>query len=92
MCFNRFNRIILELNFTEYIYLILAELMKLRNTLVHHIHNSLKKKAEKSHLSRLPDILTNSKTCQYCPQKRNCALYERYNLNNSLLCVYKQLM
>lgn len=53
------------------------ELMKLRNTLVHHIHNSLKKKAEKSHLSRLPDILTNSKTCQYCPQKRNCALYER---------------
>uniref|UniRef100_A0A672Y999 DNA replication ATP-dependent helicase/nuclease n=1 Tax=Sphaeramia orbicularis TaxID=375764 RepID=A0A672Y999_9TELE len=53
------------------------ELLKLRNTLIHHIHNCVEKKAEKSHLSRLPDILTNRQTCQYCPQRRNCALYER---------------
>ncbi|KAI3377816.1 hypothetical protein L3Q82_008954 [Scortum barcoo] len=53
------------------------ELLKLRNTLVHHIHNSVEKGADRSHLSRLPDILTNRQTCQYCPQKRNCALYER---------------
>ncbi|MEQ2218565.1 hypothetical protein XENOCAPTIV_005039, partial [Xenoophorus captivus] len=30
-----------------------------------------------SHLTRLPDILTNRQTCQYCPQKLSCALYER---------------
>uniref|UniRef100_A0A3B4GFA3 DNA replication ATP-dependent helicase/nuclease DNA2 n=1 Tax=Pundamilia nyererei TaxID=303518 RepID=A0A3B4GFA3_9CICH len=53
------------------------ELLKLRNTLVHHIHNCVEKEAERSCLSRLPDILTNRQTCQYCPQKRNCALYER---------------
>uniref|UniRef100_A0A669D1Z5 DNA replication ATP-dependent helicase/nuclease DNA2 n=1 Tax=Oreochromis niloticus TaxID=8128 RepID=A0A669D1Z5_ORENI len=53
------------------------ELLKLRNTLVHHIHSCVEKEAERSCLSRLPDILTNRQTCQYCPQKRNCALYER---------------
>ncbi|XP_069030561.1 DNA replication ATP-dependent helicase/nuclease DNA2 [Embiotoca jacksoni] len=53
------------------------ELLKLRNTLVHHIHNCVAKEAERSCLSRLPDILTNRQPCQYCPQKRNCALYER---------------
>ncbi|XP_070763238.1 DNA replication ATP-dependent helicase/nuclease DNA2 [Enoplosus armatus] len=53
------------------------ELLKLRNTLVHHIHNSVEKEAGQSRLSRLPDILTNRQTCQYCPQRRNCALYER---------------
>ncbi|KAG7236010.1 hypothetical protein INR49_001408 [Caranx melampygus] len=53
------------------------ELLKLRNTLVHHIHNCVEKGAEWSSLSRLPDILTNRQTCQYCPQKINCALYER---------------
>ncbi|XP_030580226.1 DNA replication ATP-dependent helicase/nuclease DNA2 isoform X2 [Archocentrus centrarchus] len=53
------------------------ELLKLRNTLVHHIHNCVEKEAEQSCLSRLPDILTNRQTCQYCPQRRNCALYER---------------
>lgn len=55
----------------------MAELLKLRNTLVHHIHSCVEKEAERSCLSRLPDILTNRQTCQYCPQKRNCALYER---------------
>uniref|UniRef100_A0A8C2ZPC0 DNA replication ATP-dependent helicase/nuclease n=1 Tax=Cyclopterus lumpus TaxID=8103 RepID=A0A8C2ZPC0_CYCLU len=53
------------------------ELLKLRNTLVHHIHNCVEKEAKRSRLSKLPDILTNRQTCQYCPQKRNCALYER---------------
>ncbi|KAJ0056178.1 hypothetical protein NL108_003474, partial [Boleophthalmus pectinirostris] len=53
------------------------ELVKLRNTLVHFINNSLEKKDDKSYLSRLPDIVSNRQTCQYCPQRRNCALYER---------------
>ncbi|XP_068587225.1 DNA replication ATP-dependent helicase/nuclease DNA2 isoform X1 [Cebidichthys violaceus] len=53
------------------------ELLKLRNTLVHHIHNCVEKEAKQSRLSKLPDILTDRQTCQYCPQKRNCALYER---------------
>ncbi|XP_041642860.1 DNA replication ATP-dependent helicase/nuclease DNA2 [Cheilinus undulatus] len=60
------------------------ELLKLRNTLVHHINNCVEKKANKSNLSRLPDILTNRQTCQYCPQRRNCALYERAVDGNSL--------
>ncbi|XP_035007188.2 DNA replication ATP-dependent helicase/nuclease DNA2 [Hippoglossus stenolepis] len=53
------------------------ELVKLRNTLVHHIHNCVEREAKQSRLSRLPDILTDRQTCQYCPQQRNCALYER---------------
>uniref|UniRef100_A0A8C9ZJM4 DNA replication ATP-dependent helicase/nuclease n=1 Tax=Sander lucioperca TaxID=283035 RepID=A0A8C9ZJM4_SANLU len=52
------------------------ELLKLRNTLVHHIHNCVEKEAKRSRLSRLPEIVTDRQTCQYCPQKRNCALYE----------------
>ncbi|XP_011607896.1 DNA replication ATP-dependent helicase/nuclease DNA2 [Takifugu rubripes] len=53
------------------------ELLKLRNTLIHHIQNCVARQGEKSRLSRLPDILTNRQPCQYCPQRRNCALYER---------------
>ncbi|KAM6943298.1 DNA replication ATP-dependent helicase/nuclease DNA2 isoform 2-T2 [Xenentodon cancila] len=53
------------------------ELLKLRNTLVHHIHNSVEKGAHGSYLTRLPDILTDRQTCRYCPQRMNCALYER---------------
>ncbi|RVE74639.1 hypothetical protein OJAV_G00024120 [Oryzias javanicus] len=53
------------------------ELLKLRNTLVHHLHRSVEKGADRSQLQRLPDILTSRQTCQYCPQKLNCALYER---------------
>ncbi|XP_023251041.1 DNA replication ATP-dependent helicase/nuclease DNA2 [Seriola lalandi dorsalis] len=60
------------------------ELLKLRNTLVHQIHNCVEKEAERSRLSRLPDILTNRQTCQYCPQRSNCALYERGVDNSSL--------
>lgn len=53
------------------------ELVKLRNTLAHHFHNSLEKRDGKSQLSKLPEIVSNRQTCQYCPQRRNCALYER---------------
>ncbi|XP_056268651.1 DNA replication ATP-dependent helicase/nuclease DNA2 isoform X2 [Pseudoliparis swirei] len=53
------------------------ELLKLRNTLVHHIHTCVEKQDKRSRLSKLPDILTDRRTCQYCPQQRNCALYER---------------
>ncbi|XP_031702307.1 DNA replication ATP-dependent helicase/nuclease DNA2 isoform X2 [Anarrhichthys ocellatus] len=53
------------------------ELLKLRNTLVHHIHNCVEKEVKRIRLSKPPDILTDRQTCQYCPQKRNCALYER---------------
>uniref|UniRef100_A0A8C4ELT8 DNA replication ATP-dependent helicase/nuclease n=1 Tax=Dicentrarchus labrax TaxID=13489 RepID=A0A8C4ELT8_DICLA len=61
------------------------ELLKLRNTLVHYIHNCVDKEKKRSRLSRLPDILTNRQTCQYCPQKINCALYESYDSSFCLL-------
>uniref|UniRef100_A0A3B3ZAD9 DNA replication ATP-dependent helicase/nuclease n=1 Tax=Periophthalmus magnuspinnatus TaxID=409849 RepID=A0A3B3ZAD9_9GOBI len=60
-------------------------LVKLRNTLVHHINNTLEKKDDKSHLCRLPDIVSNRQTCQYCPQRRNCALYEALGGNSEHL-------
>ncbi|MEQ2264568.1 hypothetical protein XENORESO_012835 [Xenotaenia resolanae] len=53
------------------------ELLKLRNTLVHYINHCVDRGADQSHLTKLPDILTNRQTCQYCPQKLSCALYER---------------
>ncbi|XP_068172042.1 DNA replication ATP-dependent helicase/nuclease DNA2 [Antennarius striatus] len=59
------------------------ELLKLRNTLVHHIHHCVEQEAGRSHLSRLPDMVSNRQICQYCPQRRNCALYERAIDDNS---------
>ncbi|XP_038150568.1 DNA replication ATP-dependent helicase/nuclease DNA2 [Cyprinodon tularosa] len=53
------------------------ELLKLRNSLVHHISHSVERGSDRSRLSSLPEILTDRKSCQYCPQKLNCALYER---------------
>ncbi|XP_077570114.1 DNA replication ATP-dependent helicase/nuclease DNA2 isoform X1 [Stigmatopora nigra] len=53
------------------------ELLKLRNTLVHHLHNCVQKGTEGSFLARIPDMVTDKKTCLYCPQRRNCALYKR---------------
>ncbi|KAK0152964.1 DNA replication ATP-dependent helicase/nuclease DNA2 [Merluccius polli] len=53
------------------------ELLKLRNTLAHHLGNVVGKGAGRSRLSPLPDVLANRQICQYCPQRRNCALYER---------------
>lgn len=46
--------------------------------MVHYVHRCVRKEAELSRLSALPDILTNRQTCQFCPQSFNCALYERY--------------
>ncbi|XP_068614155.1 DNA replication ATP-dependent helicase/nuclease DNA2-like [Brachionichthys hirsutus] len=59
------------------------ELLKLRNTLVRHIHHCVETEAGRSHLARLPDVLTDRQTCQYCSQRRNCALYERAIDSNS---------
>ncbi|XP_061132946.1 DNA replication ATP-dependent helicase/nuclease DNA2 [Syngnathus typhle] len=53
------------------------ELLKLRNTMAHYVHNCVQKGVEGSRLARLPDMVTDKKTCHYCPQRRNCALYER---------------
>nr|XP_057945635.1 DNA replication ATP-dependent helicase/nuclease DNA2 [Doryrhamphus excisus] len=53
------------------------ELLKLRNTMVHYVQNRVQKGVERSRLTRLPDMVTDKKTCNYCPQRRNCALYER---------------
>lgn len=58
--------------------LVFSELLKLRNTLVHHVQRCVRKEAEHSRLSPLPDILTDRQTCRYCPQSFNCALYERW--------------
>ncbi|CAL8243483.1 unnamed protein product [Lota lota] len=53
------------------------ELLKLRNTLAHHLGNVVGKGAERSRLAQLPEVLANRQICQYCPQRRNCAMYER---------------
>ncbi|XP_030232476.1 DNA replication ATP-dependent helicase/nuclease DNA2 [Gadus morhua] len=53
------------------------ELLKLRNTLAHQVSNVVETGAGRSRLSQLPEVLANRQVCQYCPQKRNCALYER---------------
>ncbi|XP_062852289.1 DNA replication ATP-dependent helicase/nuclease DNA2 [Trichomycterus rosablanca] len=53
------------------------ELIKLRNTLVHHLGNTLIKVDGKSQMSHLPPVISDQQACKYCPQKRNCALYNR---------------
>ncbi|XP_053357959.1 DNA replication ATP-dependent helicase/nuclease DNA2 [Clarias gariepinus] len=53
------------------------ELIKLRNTLVHHLSNSLVKLEGKNQMARLPEVISDKQACKYCPQKRNCALYNR---------------
>lgn len=59
-------------------FLFFIELLKLRNTMVHYVHNRVQKAVGGSRLARLPDMVTDKNTCHYCPQRRNCALYERY--------------
>ncbi|KAJ3592791.1 hypothetical protein NHX12_005130 [Muraenolepis orangiensis] len=54
-----------------------AELLKLRNTLAHHLSSVVEKGPEGSRLSPLPEVLADRQVCQYCPQRRNCALYAR---------------
>ncbi|KAK3554178.1 hypothetical protein QTP70_019104, partial [Hemibagrus guttatus] len=53
------------------------ELIKLRNSLVRHLSNSLIKPEGKSQMACLPEVISDQKTCKYCPQRRNCALYNR---------------
>ncbi|XP_027030719.2 DNA replication ATP-dependent helicase/nuclease DNA2 isoform X1 [Tachysurus fulvidraco] len=53
------------------------ELIKLRNSLVRHLSNSLIKLEGKSQMARLPEVLSDPQACKYCPQRRNCALYSR---------------
>nr|XP_055027215.1 DNA replication ATP-dependent helicase/nuclease DNA2 [Misgurnus anguillicaudatus] len=53
------------------------ELIKIRNTLAHHVGNNLVKVDGKSQMAPLPSIVSDQQTCKYCPQRRNCALYNR---------------
>ncbi|KAJ8364964.1 hypothetical protein SKAU_G00137950 [Synaphobranchus kaupii] len=53
------------------------ELVKLRNTLAYYIDNSVVRgEGGTPHLAPLPDIV-DCQACKYCPQMRNCALYNR---------------
>uniref|UniRef100_A0A8C1H4R8 DNA replication ATP-dependent helicase/nuclease DNA2 n=1 Tax=Cyprinus carpio carpio TaxID=630221 RepID=A0A8C1H4R8_CYPCA len=54
------------------------ELVKIRNSLAHHIGNSLVKVEGRSQMAPLPAIVSDKQACKYCPQKRNCAVYSRY--------------
>uniref|UniRef100_A0A673G9V3 DNA replication ATP-dependent helicase/nuclease n=1 Tax=Sinocyclocheilus rhinocerous TaxID=307959 RepID=A0A673G9V3_9TELE len=53
------------------------ELVKIRNSLAHHIGNSLVKVDGRSQMAPLPAIVSDKQACKYCPQKRNCAVYNR---------------
>ncbi|XP_056616934.1 DNA replication ATP-dependent helicase/nuclease DNA2 [Triplophysa dalaica] len=53
------------------------ELIKIRNSLAHHRGNNLVKVDGNSHMAPLPAIVSDQQTCKYCPQRRNCALYNR---------------
>ncbi|KTG04793.1 hypothetical protein cypCar_00001704 [Cyprinus carpio] len=53
------------------------ELVKIRNSLAHHIGNSLVKVEGRSQMAPLPAIVSDKQACKYCPQKRNCAVYSR---------------
>ncbi|XP_035254823.1 DNA replication ATP-dependent helicase/nuclease DNA2 isoform X1 [Anguilla anguilla] len=53
------------------------ELVKLRNTLAHYLDNSvMRDEGGKPHLAPMLDI-ANCQSCKYCPQMRNCSLYNR---------------
>uniref|UniRef100_A0A672SJL0 DNA replication ATP-dependent helicase/nuclease n=1 Tax=Sinocyclocheilus grahami TaxID=75366 RepID=A0A672SJL0_SINGR len=51
------------------------ELIKIRNSLAHHIGNNLIKVDGRSQMAPLPAIVSDQQACKYCPQKRNCAVY-----------------
>ncbi|XP_023571959.1 DNA replication ATP-dependent helicase/nuclease DNA2 isoform X1 [Octodon degus] len=55
------------------------ELLKLRNQMVFTLlHRTSKFAAEKeTQLASLPQIIEEEKTCKYCSQMNNCALYSR---------------
>uniref|UniRef100_A0A3B4BP15 DNA replication ATP-dependent helicase/nuclease n=1 Tax=Pygocentrus nattereri TaxID=42514 RepID=A0A3B4BP15_PYGNA len=54
------------------------ELIKLRNTLAHHLGKSIVRVEGKSQMAPLPTVISDQQTCKYCPQRRNCAVYNRY--------------
>ncbi|XP_017571287.2 DNA replication ATP-dependent helicase/nuclease DNA2 [Pygocentrus nattereri] len=53
------------------------ELIKLRNTLAHHLGKSIVRVEGKSQMAPLPTVISDQQTCKYCPQRRNCAVYNR---------------
>ncbi|XP_051504000.1 LOW QUALITY PROTEIN: DNA replication ATP-dependent helicase/nuclease DNA2 [Myxocyprinus asiaticus] len=53
------------------------ELIKIRNSLAHHIGNSLVKVDGRSQMAPLPAMVSDQQACKYCPQRRNCAVYSR---------------
>ncbi|XDV50215.1 hypothetical protein PO909_019314 [Leuciscus waleckii] len=53
------------------------ELIKIRNSLAHHIGNNLIKMEGGSQMAPLPAMVSDQQACKYCPQKRNCAVYNR---------------
>ncbi|TRY90563.1 hypothetical protein DNTS_002676 [Danionella cerebrum] len=53
------------------------ELIKIRNSLARHLGNNLIKVDGRSQMAPLPTIVSDQQACTYCPQKRNCAIYNR---------------
>ncbi|XP_069045163.1 DNA replication ATP-dependent helicase/nuclease DNA2 [Lepisosteus oculatus] len=54
------------------------ELLKLRNTLAYYLSNSVERTDSKSpQLASMPPAINDRQVCKYCPQMRNCALYNR---------------
>ncbi|KAJ8416071.1 hypothetical protein AAFF_G00380930 [Aldrovandia affinis] len=54
------------------------ELVKLRNTLAHYLGNSVARgEGGTPHLAPLPDVISDHQACKFCPQMRNCAIYNR---------------
>ncbi|KAL0964691.1 hypothetical protein UPYG_G00327630 [Umbra pygmaea] len=53
------------------------ELLKLRNTLAHHLGNRMEEGRGQTGMTKLPEIITDRQACKWCPQIRNCALYDR---------------
>ncbi|XP_072533295.1 DNA replication ATP-dependent helicase/nuclease DNA2 [Salminus brasiliensis] len=53
------------------------ELIKLRNSLAYHVGKNVVKEKGKSEMAPLPAVISDQQACKYCPQRRNCALYNR---------------
>uniref|UniRef100_A0A8C8Z988 DNA replication ATP-dependent helicase/nuclease DNA2 n=1 Tax=Prolemur simus TaxID=1328070 RepID=A0A8C8Z988_PROSS len=55
------------------------ELLKLRNQMAFFLFHRISKSAsgQKTQLASLPQIIEEEKTCKYCSQMGNCALYSR---------------
>ncbi|XP_076831088.1 DNA replication ATP-dependent helicase/nuclease DNA2 [Brachyhypopomus gauderio] len=53
------------------------ELLKLRNVLAHHVAKNLVGLDGRSYMAPIPAMISDRQACKYCPQRRNCALYNR---------------